>query len=98
MALSETKRMEYERLYLENKPSLNENEVRSPNKTVLSVGAGQIPGTERLVLKLATNKGTETLSLNPMIAYYLMLLLMKGIQKNDWIEIEYQVEGQITRQ
>ena len=98
MALSETKRMEYEQLYLENKPSLTEKEVRSPDKTVLSVHAGQIPGTERLVLKLTTDKGTDTLSLNPMISYYLMLLLMKGIQKNDWIEVEYKIEGGMTRQ
>ena len=98
MALSETKRMEYEKLLFENRPSLPENEVRSPDKTVISFHMGQIYGVESLVLKLVTDKGTETLSLNPMISYYLMLHLMKGIQKNDWIEIEYKIEGGTTQQ
>ena len=98
MALSEIKRMNYERLYLENKPPLPENEVRSPDKTVISFGVGGMAGVESLVLKLVTDKGTETLSLNPMISYYLMLHLMKGIKKNDWIEIEYKLEGGTTQQ
>ncbi len=42
MALSETSRMDYERLYLENKPSLTVNERQSPDKTVLSVDVGGI--------------------------------------------------------
>ncbi len=98
MALSETSRMDYERLYLENKPLLTKNERQSPDKTVLSVDVGGVAGAERLVLKLATDKGTETLGLNPMIAYYLALLLIKGIQQNDWIEIHIQTGGHATRQ
>ncbi len=97
MALSETSRMEYERLYLENKPSLTEKEVRSPDKTVLSVNAGQIHGTERLVLKLATDKGDETLGLNPMIAHYLAMILIKGIKKNEWLDVDLQIEGGPTQ-
>ncbi len=93
MALSETSRMDYERLYIENKPSLTVNERQSPDKTVLSVVVGGIAGAERLVLKLATDKGTETLGLNPMIAHFLAMLLIKGIQQNDWIEIHTQFEG-----
>ena len=98
MALSEAKRMEYEGLYLENKPSLTENEKRSPDKAVISFDIGGVAGAERLVLKLATDKGTEILSLNPMISYYLMLLLMKGIKRNDWVDVEYKIEGGMTRQ
>ncbi len=92
MALSETSRMAYERLYLENKPSLTVIERQSPDKTVLSVDVGGIAGAERLVLKLATDKGTETLGINPMIAYYLAMLLIKGIQENEWIEINIEFE------
>ncbi len=92
MALSETSRMDYERLYLENKPSLTVNERQSPDKTVLSVDVGGIAGAERLVLKLATDKGTETLGLNPMIAHFLAMLLIKGIQRNEWIEIHIEFE------
>ncbi len=98
MALSETSRMDYERLYLENKPSLTKNERQSPDKTVLSVDVGGVAGAERLVLKLATDKGTETLGLNPMIAYYLAMLLIKGIQQNKWIEIHLQIGRQATQQ
>ncbi len=98
MALSENKRMNYERLYLENRPPLPENEVRSPDKTVISFHVGGLVGVERLVLKLVTDKGTETLSLNPIISYYLMVHLMKGIKKNDWMEIDYKIEGGTTRQ
>ena len=90
--------MEYEKLLLENRPPLPENEVRSPDKTVISFLVGGMAGVENLVLKLVTDKGTETLSLNPMIAYYLMLHLMKAIKKNDWMEIEYKLEGGTTQQ
>ncbi len=92
MALSETKRMNYERVFLENKPVLTANERRSPDKTVLSVDVGGVRGVERLVLKLATDKGTETLGLNPMIAHFLAMLLIKGIQENEWIEINIEFE------
>ncbi len=51
MALSETSRMDYERLLLENKPSLTDNELRSPDKTVLGFDVGWIAGAEKLVLK-----------------------------------------------
>ena len=98
MALSETSRMDYERVFLENKPVLTANERRSPDKTVLSVDVGGVRGVERLVLKLATDKGTETLGLNPVTALSLAMLLIKGIQQNDWIEIHTQFEGQATRQ
>ncbi len=54
MALSETSRMDYERLLLENKPSLTDNELRSPDKTVLGFDVGGIAGAEKLVLKLVT--------------------------------------------
>ncbi len=57
MALSETSRMDYERLLLENKPSLTDNERRSPDKTVLGFDVGGIAGAEKLVLKLVTDKG-----------------------------------------
>ncbi len=50
------------------------------------------------LLKLVTDKGTETLGLNPMIAHYLAMLLIKGIQQNEWLEIHVQYEGQITIQ
>ena len=98
MALSEKKRMEYEKLLLENRPPFPENEARSPDKTVISFGVGGLAGVESLVLKLVTDKGTETLSLNPIISYYLMMHLMKGIKKNDWMEIDYKIEGGTTRQ
>ena len=73
MALSESSRMDYERHLLEHKPSITDNEARSPDKTVLGFDVGAVAGAERLVLKLATDKGTETLSLNPMIAHYLAM-------------------------
>ena len=98
MALSETKRMKYERVFLENKPLLTANERQSPDKTVLSVDVGGVHGVESLVVKLATDKGTETLSLNPMAAFSLAILLVKGIQQNEWIDIHLQFEGQATQQ
>ncbi len=98
MALSESSRMDYERHLLEHKPSITDNEARSPDKTALGFDVGAVAGAERLVLKLATDKGTETLSLNPMIAHYLAMLLIKGIQQNEWLEIHVQYEGQTTLQ
>ena len=98
MALSEVNRMKYEQLYLEKKPSLTENEARSPDKSLLSFDAKGFSDVESLVLKLTTDKGTETLSLNPMVAYYLAMILIKGIQQNGWIEIDTQFVGQPTQQ
>ena len=98
MALSETKRMEYEQVCLENKPLLTANERRSPDKTVLSIDVGGVDGTERLVVKLATDKGTEILGLNPAVAHLLAILLIKGIQRNKWYDINLQFEAQPTRQ
>ena len=97
MVLSESNRMNYERLYLEEKPSLTENEVRSPDKTVISFKVAGVAGAERLVLKLATDKGDETLGLNPMIAHYLAMLLIKGIKKNEWLDVDLQIEGGPTQ-
>ncbi len=98
MALSETKRMNYERLYLENRPPLPENEVRSPDKTVISFHVGGLAGVERLVLKLVTDKGTETLSLNPIISLYLAMTLVIGVKKNKWVDVDLQIEGGPTQQ
>ena len=98
MALSEKMRMEYEQLYLENRPPLPENEVLSPDKTVISFGIGGLAGVESLVLKLVTDKGTETLSLNPIISLYLAMILTKGVKKNKWIDVDLQIEGRPTQQ
>ncbi len=98
MVLSESNRMNYERLYLEKKPSFTKNEMRSPDKTVISFKVAGVAGAERLVLKLATDKGNETLGLNPVIAHYLALCLLKGIEKNEWLDIHLQIEGGPTLQ
>ena len=55
MPLPEEKRMEYERVYLENKPKLTSLDLRTP--PALSFEAGGIEGVESIVVKFQTEGG-----------------------------------------
>ncbi len=92
MPLPEEKRLEYERLYLDNKPQLTGADVRSA-QAVLSFGAGGIKGEESIVVKFQTEEGVQTLALNPVGACHLGLLLLKGVKQNDWFDVDFQSLG-----
>ena len=94
MKLSEAKRMDYEQLFHDNQPEITQSDVRKSDKSVLSFAVGI--SKNRLVIKLATTAGQETLALNPIVAHYLGLLLLKGVKAGDWLGFDVEFLGQHT--